>query len=90
MPATRGRLAQPAAREALDEDIGRDVNVDRDAHLAAPLCDAPLECLCLWNGARETVQESPVRRIRLVEAIGDHVQDEAVRHQVATIHVLLG
>src|SRR5262249_33930557 len=83
-------LANPAARDAVQQCLARRCQVQRLLH-ASPLRSQRLvERLCLGERARKAVQERTVRRVLLAKSLEQHGDGQMIRDQFAPIHILAG
>mmetsp|Transcript_128077 Transcript_128077/g.362543 ORF Transcript_128077/g.362543 Transcript_128077/m.362543 type:complete len:270 (-) Transcript_128077:21-830(-) len=75
----------PSARYSLDHDVVGDIQVDDGGDLDP----AGGQGLCLPAGPREAVEQHPVLgAVRLRQPLLQHVGHDAVRHELAIVHVL--
>jgi hypothetical protein len=81
--------ADPPAAEAPHDLVVRDVDQERRGQAATELAHLRVECLGLAGGTREAVEDEPVARLLLGDAVGDQPHHHLVRDQVASVHVLL-
>ena len=79
--------ADPAARDALDDHVVRQVHEDRGGEPAPACAEQLVERFRLGDGAGESVEQES--RVGVVgQRFGDHGDDERVRHQPSGEHVL--
>ena len=82
-------LADAPAREAVEHDVARDVEVDREVE--GPAVEHPVELLRLVHGAREAVEhETVAERTTGREALLDDADHDLVGDELAAVHVALG
>jgi hypothetical protein len=80
------QIHRPARRARSTSWLNLDIQ--HHIHPAAKLGQQSIQGQRLRDGARETIQHRPTRRIRLLEPLADHGDGHVVGHQLAAVHVL--
>src|SRR5690606_16228250 len=82
-----GGLGDAPAREAADDLLVVDGQLEREVQGLAPLVEEAVEDLGLLGVAGVAVQEEALPGVVLGETVGDHLVGDLVGHEVTGVHV---
>ena len=83
-------LAAAPAREPSHDLLVGDLEQHREAERPAGRLEGDVERLDLRDRARVAVEDEAARRVALGQAVGHHVVDQLVGHELAGAHEVLG
>ena len=83
-------LAHAAGGQALDDDLGLDIDEQGGRQRTLHLAELGVEGHGLLHRAGEAVKDVALLAIRVRQAVLDDADDDFVGHQLALIHVFLG
>src|SRR5690606_31247194 len=76
--------------DALDQHLVRHRDLDHEVQGQALALEQRIKRLGLRDGAREAVEDEALAAIRLLDALGDHLDHQGVGHQLPLVHDLPG